>query len=187
MDDQKIIELFFQRSEQALHETREKYGALCARIAGNMLPSPEDAEECVNDAMLALWNAIPPTRPQFLGAFAARITRNQARNRIAYNAARKRAAASEIPLKELDACLAGPENVEHQVLEKELTAAIEAFLYTLDGDSRNIFLRRYWFFDTVEQISAGLGISRSKVKARLLRTRTKLRAYLIKEGYLDEQ
>ena len=186
MEDKRIIELFFQRSETALTLTREKYGDLCARVAGNMLFDPEDAEECVNDAMLALWNTIPPAKPQLLGPFVARITRNLARNRIAYNTAKKRAEAATVSLGELDACLVGREDVQHQVEQKELTAAIEAFLHTLDEESRNIFLRRYWFFDTVEQIAAGMGLGHSKVKMRLLRTRTKLRAYLIKEGFLDE-
>ncbi len=186
MEDKRIIELFFQRSETALTLTREKYGDLCARVAGNMLFDPEDAEECVNDAMLALWNTIPPAKPQLLGPFVARIIRNLARNRIAYNTAKKRAEAATVSLGELDACLVGREDVQRQVEQKELTAAIEAFLHTLDEESRNIFLRRYWFFDTVEQIAAGMGLGHSKVKMRLLRTRTKLRAYLIKEGFLDE-
>ena len=186
MEDQKIIDLFFQRSEDALAQTKEKYGDLCGWIACNMLSSPEDAEECVNDAMLALWNTIPPERPVMLGAYAARITRNLARNRLVYNKAQKRSEAVAVSLGELEACLAGRDDVQHQVEQKELTEAIEAFLHTLDEDSRNIFLRRYWFFDSVEQIAAGMGLSRSKVKMRLLRTRNKLRSYLIQEGYLDE-
>lgn len=151
-----------------------------------MLSSPEDAEECVNDAMLALWDTIPPERPRLLGAYVLRLTRNLARNRIAYNTAQKRGSAATVSLGELEACLAGQDDVQRQVEQKELTEAIEAFLHTLDEDGRNIFLRRYRFCDTVEQIAAGMGLSRSKVKMRLLRTRNKLRSYLIQEGYLDE-
>jgi len=186
MEDQKIIELFFARSEQAIAQTREKYGALCTWIAGNMLSSPEDVEECVNDALLALWNAIPPERPKPLGAYVARITRNQARMRLTYNTAQKRSEAMRLSLQELDACLASPLNVEQEVMTRELTACIEHYLQTIDEESRNIFLRRYWFFDSIEQIAAGFGISKSKVKMRLLRTRNALRQYLFREGYLYE-
>ena len=115
MEDQKIIDLFFQRSEDALAQTKEKYGDLCGWIACNMLSSPEDAEECVNDAMLALWNTIPPERPVMLGAYAARITRNLARNRLVYNKAQKRSEAVAVSLGELEACLAGRDDVQHQV------------------------------------------------------------------------
>ena len=186
MEDQKIIELFFARSEEAIEWTRRKYGALCARIAGNMLSSPEDAEECVNDTLLALWNAIPPARPQLLGAYAARIARNQAGKRLTYNAAQKRGGEMTLSLEELDACLAGSADVEQEVQIWELTQAIEGFLETLDLDSRNMFLRRYWFFDSIEQIAAGFGVTQSKVKTRLFRARGKLREHLIKEGYLYE-
>lgn len=187
MEDQKIIELFFARSEQAIEKTREKYGALCAWIAGNICGSPEDAEECVNDTLLALWDAIPPARPQMLGPYAVRVARNQARNRVTYNAAQKRGEGMTVSLEELDACLAGPADVEREVQGRELTRAIEAFLETLDPDTRNMFLRRYWFFDSIEQIAAGFGMTQSKVKTRLFRARGKLREYLIKEGYIHEQ
>lgn len=186
MEDQKIIELFFARSEEAIEWTRKKYGALCAWIAGNILSNPEDADECVNDALLALWNTIPPARPQRLGAYAARIARNQAGKRLTYNAAQKRGDGMTLSLEELDACLAGSADVEQEVQSRELTRVIEGFLDTLDADSRNIFLRRYWFFDSIEQIAAGFGMTQSKVKTRLFRTRGKLREYLIKEGYLYE-
>lgn len=186
MEDQKIIELFFARSEQAIAQTREKYGVLCTWIAKNMLSSPEDVEECVSDALLALWNAIPPAKPQLLGPYAARVTRNLARNRLTYNTAQKRSEAMQVSLQELEACLVSPIDVEQEVLTKELTACIEEFLRSTDEESRNIFLRRYWFFDSIEQIAAGFGISRSKVKMRLLRTRNQLRQHLILEGFIDE-
>lgn len=186
MEDQKIIELFFARSEQAIAQTREKYGALCTWVAGNILSTSEDVEECVNDALLALWNAIPPAKPQLLGPFAVRVTRNLARNRLTYNTAQKRSEAMRLSLQELDACLVSPTDVEQEVLAKELTACIEEFLRATDAESRNIFLRRYWFFDSIEQIAAGFGISKSKVKMRLLRTRNALRQHLIREGFIDE-
>lgn len=186
MEDKKIVDLFFARSELAIAQAREKYGALCRKIAGNMLKNAEDAEECVNDTMLALWNAIPPARPQLLGAFIARITRNQAGNRLAYNTAQKRNAQMAVSMEELSDCLAAPGTVEQEFEGRELTRVIEQFLLTLDDDSRNMFLRRYWFYDSVAEIASGFGVSKSKVKSVLFRAREKLRAHLIKEGYLYE-
>ena len=186
MEDKKFIELFFARSERAIECVRERYGDLCRHIASNMLSDPEDVEECVNDTYLALWNAIPPARPQKLRPFVARIARNQAGNKLAYNSARKRGREVTVPLEELEPWLASSRDVEGELDGKELTRAIERFLLTLDADSRNVFLRRYWFFDSIEQIAAGFGASESGVKSRLLRARSKLRSYLIKEGYIYE-
>ena len=186
MEDKKIIELFFARSERAIECVRERYGDLCRHIASNMLSDPEDVEECLSDTYLALWNAIPPAQPQKLRPFVARIARNQAGNKLAYNSARKRGREVTVPLVELEPWLASSRDVEGELDGKELTRAIERFLLTLDADSRNVFLRRYWFCDSVEQIAAGFGATESWVKSRLLRTRSKLRSYLIKEGYLYE-
>ena len=186
MEDKKIIELFFARSERAIECVRERYGDLCRHIASNMLSDPEDVEECLSDTYLALWNAIPPARPQKLRPFVARIARNQAGNKLAYNSARKRGREVTVPLEELEPWLASSRDVEGELDGKELTRAIERFLLTLDADSRNVFLRRYWFYDSIEQIAAGFGATESWVKSRLLRTRSKLRSYLIKEGYIYE-
>ncbi|MBE6917283.1 MAG: sigma-70 family RNA polymerase sigma factor [Ruminococcaceae bacterium] len=186
MEDHKIIELFFARSEEAIAHVREKYGPMCRKIAANMLNDAEDADECVNDTLLALWNAIPPARPQLLRPYIARISRNQARNRLVYNKAQKRSAEMAISLEELDGCLASPDSVEQAMEGRDLTRAIERFLLTLDEDSRNMFLRRYWFYDSVEEIAEGFGVSKNKVKVRLFRAREKLRAYLLQEGYLYE-
>lgn len=186
MEDKKIIELFFARSERAIACVQERYGDLCRHIAANILPDPGDVEECVNDTYLALWNAIPPARPQILRPFVARIARNQAISKYRYNAAKKRGREVTVPLEELEPWLASAQDVQGELDGKELTRAIERFLLTLDADSRNVFLRRYWFYDSVEQIAAGFGATESWVKSRLLRTRSKLRIYLIKEGYLYE-
>ena len=172
--------------EEFDNAVRERYGDLCRHIASNMLSDPEDVEECVNDTYLALWNAIPPARPQKLRPFVARIARKQAGNKLAYNSARKRGREVTVPLEELEPWLASSRDVEGELDGKELTRAIERFLLTLDADSRNVFLRRYWFYDSIEQIAAGFGATESWVKSRLLRTRSKLRSYLIKEGYLYE-
>lgn len=186
MEDKKIIELFFARSEQAIECVKERYGALCRQIAANMLSDPEDVEECLSDTYMALWDAIPPARPQKLRPFVARIARNQAGNKLAYNRALKRGREVTVPLEELEPWLASARDVERELDGKELTRAIERFLLTLDADSRNVFLRRYWFYDSVEQIAEGYGATESWVKSRLLRTRSKLRIYLIKEGYIYE-
>ena len=186
MEDHKIIELFFARSEEAIAQVREKYGPMCRKIAANMLKNAEDVEECVNDALLALWNAIPPARPQLLRPYIARISRNQAKNRLVYNKAQKRSTEMAVSLEELDDCLASPGSVEQELEGRELTRVIEAFLLTLDPDSRNMFLRRYWFYDSVEEIASGFGVSKNNVKVRLFRAREKLRAHLVQEGYLYE-
>ena len=186
MEDKKIIELFFARSEQAIECVRERYGDLCRHIASNLLPDPGDVEECLSDTYLALWNAIPPARPQKLRPFVARIARNQARNKLAYNMAQKRGREVTVPLEELEPWLASSRDVEGELDGKELTRAIERFLLTMDADSRNVFLRRYWFYDSIEQIAAGFGATESWVKSRLLRARSKLRIYLIEEGYIYE-
>ena len=186
MEDAKIIELFFARSEQAIAQAREKYGPLCQMIAGNMLRNAEDVEECVNDTLLAVWNAIPPARPQVLSAFIARIARNQARNKLTYNTAQKRSLEMAVSLEELDACLASNADVQQELEGRELVHIIEEFLLTLDADSRNMFIRRYWFYDSVEEIAAGFGVTQSKVKSRLFRAREKLRAHLVWEGYIYE-
>lgn len=186
MEDKKIIELFFARSEQAIEGVRERYGDLCRHIAANMLSDPGDVEECVSDTYLALWNAIPPARPQKLRPYIARVARNQARNKFAHNTAKKRGREVTLSLEELGPWLASSRDVEGELDGKELTRAIECFLLTLDTDSRNVFLRRYWFYDSIEQIAAGFGASESWVKSRLLRARSKLRIYLIKEGFIYE-
>lgn len=121
-----------------------------------------------------------------LSAFIARITRNQARNKLTYNYAQKRSREVLVSMEELEACLASPVNIERELEGRELVRLIEEFLMTLDADSRNMFLRRYWFYDSVEQIAAGFGVSESKVKSRLFRARDKLRAYLIQDEYIYE-
>lgn len=186
MEDAKIVELFFARSEQAIVKAREKYGPLCQSIAGNMLRNAEDVEECINDILLAVWDAIPPARPQVLSAFIARIARNQARNKLTYNSAQKRSREMSVSMEELEACLASPVNIEQEMEGRELVRLIEDFLLTLDADSRNMFIRRYWFYDSIEQIAEGFGTTKSKVKSRLFRAREKLHAYLVWEEYIYE-
>lgn len=182
MEDEKIIGLFWERSTDAIPVAQKKYGAMCHGIAWNLLRSDEDAEECVNDTWHGLWETIPPERPAKLPPFIARITRNLAMKRLTYLHAEKRSGII-IPFEELNTCLPGGVDPEKVAMERELGRALDAFLDTLDPDSRDMFLRRYWFFDSIEQIAAGFGVSQSKVKSRLFRTRNKLRVYLEENDY----
>ena len=180
MNDKRIVELFWNRSELAIDAAEKKYGKMCSAIAMNVLDDPQDAEECVNDTLQGLWDAIPPQRPENLRAFAAKIARNLSLKRLRYRLAEKRA-ASTVSFEELGDCLPGLNSVEAQAEGKELSRALAEFLRTLDKESRNMFLRRYWFFDSVEQIAKGFGVSESKVKSKLYRVRLKLKEYLAKE------
>lgn len=180
VNDERIIELYWSRSEQAIAETDKKYGTMCRKIAGNLLRSDEDAEECVNDTYNGLWDAIPPARPQKLSSFIAKITRNLAMKRLTYRNAVKRALLT-VSFEELEACIPAADSPEQVLHGKELTQALERFLDTLDRESRNMFLRRYWFFDSIEEIAKGFGVSQSKVKSQLFRVRNKLKLFLAEE------
>ena len=180
MEDSRIIELFLQRSESAIDMVQQKYGPMCCSIARNILSSDEDAQECVNDALHALWNTIPPEEPQRLGAYFAKIVRNLSMKRPTYQNADKRSSAI-VSYEELSACIPDRNTVEALLEEKELANAIERFLGTLDRDSRDMFLRRYWFCDSIGQIAKGFGISETGVTTKLHRMRKKLKDYLGKE------
>ncbi len=181
MDDLHIIQLYFNRSENAISETEAKYGKLCLHIARNILADESDSEECVNDTYLSLWNSIPPLRPDNLKAFISRVTRNIALKRLRYNTALKRSKEMEISLTELEAVLPS-DDLQPGLDEQQLGRLINDFLQTVALDCRNVFLRRYWYFDSVADIAARYAFSTSKVKSMLFQTRNKLREYLSKEG-----
>lgn len=183
MEDEKIIELFEARSADAIEQTKSKYGPLCRSLAGKLLRSEEDVEECVSDTFLALWNAIPPAKPAPLSAYLAKITRNLALKKLEHLTAEKRDASATVSFDELDECLSAPEGPEHTVDSIALRQAIADFLQGQNMENRCIFLRRYFFFDSVKEIARRYGLSESKVKSSLLRTRNKLRTYLTKEGF----
>ncbi len=183
MEDSKIIEMFNQRSEEAIESLDGKYGALCRSIARNILESDADASECVNDAYLGAWNSIPPHRPDVLSAYICRIVRNISIARYHKNTARKRNSRYDEAFSELCDCLSSRENTESEVSAKELTAAIDSFLDGIDTDSRVIFMRRYWFSDSVRDIARRMKMSENSVSVRLLRTRERLRDHLRKEGF----
>ena len=182
MDDIQIINLFFDRSEQAIVELSQKYCTVFLRVAFNILGNAEDAEECVNDAYLGAWNAIPPARPEPLVTFVCRIVRNQALKRYQANTAEKRNSAYDVALEELEGCIPSRDSAEDSVTAGETKDAINAFLATQDRTSRVIFVRRYWYADTVEEIADALGVTRHYVSVRLSRTRKRLRAYLTGKG-----
>lgn len=181
MEDQWIIELYFARDEQAILETEKKYGKLCSSIAYNILNDREDAAECVNDTYLGLWNAIPPTRPHNLLAFACKITRNLSLKRLEAMMRQKRARGTVVSLEELSEVLAD-DRFSREISTADIGNAISAFLRAEKADVRNVFLRKYYFFDSISEIADRFGYSESKVKNMLYHTRKKLKAYLIKEG-----
>lgn len=182
MEDEKIIELFFARSEQAIAELDGKYGKMLRALSFRILNDRQDAEECVNDAYLGTWNAIPPNRPQALVGFVCKIVRNLSLKRYEQNTAAKRNGHYDAVLEELEDCLAAPDTVEAQIASRELTELIEGFLSGLSSENRVIFLRRYWFADSYAQIAARVALTEKNVSVRLTRLRKQLREYLMKKG-----
>lgn len=179
MEDNEIISLYFARSEQAIRETQDKYGKMLRSIAFHILSSRADAEECENDTYVKTWNAIPPERPAVFSAFLAKITRNLSLNRYEMSHAQKRG-QGEMPvvLDELAEVIP-----DHPLDERELTDLLNEFLQGLDSETRNIFLRRYWFGDSIREIARISRSSQSRIKMILLRTRNKLKEALEQEGY----
>jgi len=181
VEDTKIIELFLNRQEEAIRETDAVYGRRLFGLANNILRSFEDSEECVNDTYLKTWHAIPPQKPRHLFGFLAAICRNLSLNRLDWKAAAKRNAEVVALTEEMAMCIPDAAQMR-QVEAKELGKLLNAFLAGLPQQSRMIFLRRYWFVDTISQIATRYDISESKVKMQLSRTREKLRMFLEKEG-----
>ena len=181
-DDGKLIELFFERSEPAVSLLDEKYGAVCRRTARNILSSEQDAEECVSDAYLAVWNNIPPERPDPLIAYLLKIVRNISLKKHRANTALKRGSGYDAALDELSECLPSPESADNVLDARTLAALIDRFLEGLDREERVLFLRRYWYGDGLGELAKLFGISRHAASARLYRTREKLRILLKKEG-----
>lgn len=183
MEDSKIIDLYWARKEQALAETDTKYGSYCRTIARNILRNFEDTEECVSDTWLHAWNSMPPQRPGILSAFLGRITRNLSFDRCKYQQAAKRGGgALPLALDELGECIPSAQRVEYALEQKELAAAIDRFLRTLPEKDCNLFLRRYWYVDSISVIADRYGMKENTVKSILFRTREKLRKFLGEEG-----
>lgn len=179
IDDHNVIELYFARDERAIRETSDKYGKLCQNIARNILGNAQDAEECVNDAYMGVWNAIPPARPDDLCAFVCRVVRNVSLKRLRALTRQKCGREMTVSLSELEEILPD-EAVDGR--EGEVSAAISAFLRLQSEQVRDVFVRKYYFFDSVADIAKRYGFSQSKVKSMLFYTRNKLKEYLKEEG-----
>jgi len=184
LEDREIIDLFFERSEQAIRELDEKYGCAVRKIAGNLLRDRLDAEECANDAYLSVWSSIPPQRPDNLGGYVCRIARNQAVSRLRATSAAKRNSRFDLVLDELEECIPSRADVEAEIEAAELSRSVDRFLAALCYDDRFLFVRRYWYADSVKEIAAATGQKENRVSVRLFRLREKLRKTLVKEGLL---
>lgn len=183
MEDEKIIELYWQRNEEALAQTSQKYGAFCYHIAHNILKDGEDSRECVNDTWFKAWMSIPPKRPAFFQAFLGKITRNLSLDRYRRSRAAKRGnGALELVYEELEECIGAYDGMEKQTESLVVTEALRHFLEELSHDARIIFIRRYWYADSIEEIAKRYGMSTAKVKSALMRSRNRLKEFLEKEG-----
>ena len=188
MEDSRIIELYFNRDQEAIATTEEKYGAYCFSVAERILQNAEDAEECVSDTYLRVWNSIPPKKPRFLKLFLAGITRNLAIDRYnAKNTDKRGGGEASAVLDELSECIAAKGDIAADYEGKELGESISKFIKTLPERDGNIFLRRYFFTEPIAFIAEKYGLRENNVTVILLRTRKKLKAHLIKEGYFDEK
>lgn len=179
IDDERIIELFFARSEKAIAELDIKYGKLCHKLSHNILNNRQDAEECVNDAYLGAWNTIPPAKPNPLQAYVCKIVRNISLKLYYRKEAIKRNSEYDIAIQEIEAYISAPNTVETAIETKELAQIIESFLDTLSEENFVIFMRRYWFADTYAEIAKRIGISEKNVSVRLTRIRKQMREYLM--------
>ncbi len=187
MEDTRIIELYFKRKEEAIQETDSKYGSYCFAIAENILHNTEDSEECVSDTWLAAWNAIPPQRPTVLRMFLAKITRNLSFNCFhARNAEKRGGGEIHLVLEELAECIANESETEDEYIAKELEQSIRLFVRGLPEREGNVFVRRYFFTESVAVIAKRYCLTENNVMVTLSRTRKKLRAHLSKEGYFNE-
>ena len=179
IEDEKIIDLFFNRSEKAIQELDIKYGKVCHKLSYNILNNKQDAEECVNDAYLGAWNAIPPTRPNPLLSYIVKIVRNISLKIYWRKEAAKRSGHYKIALEEIEGYIADQKTVEDEIEARELARIIEEFLDTLTVENRVIFMRRYWFSDSYKDIAELVGISEKNISVRLTRIREKMKQYLI--------
>jgi RNA polymerase sigma-70 factor (ECF subfamily) len=185
MDDTMILELYQNRSESAITETASKYGSYCLAIATNILKNRQDAEECVNDTYYKVWEAIPPEHPAVFSSFIGRITRNTSLDKYKTRKRKKRFGNEfGLLLSELEDCISSDRKVEDEVDEMLLSACVDNFLSGIDKESRVIFIRRYFYADSVKQVAERLVISESKVKSNLFRTRNRLKAHLESEGMI---
>ena len=183
MEDSQIIDLFFERSEQAVAELDNKYGAAVRRTAANILRDRLDVEECANDTWLGVWNSIPPHRPNPLVSFVCRIARNLAVSRLRRDTAQKRNSGFDLVLDELAEFIPSDMDLEQEAEARELQETVNRFLGGLPYDDRFLFVRRYWYADSVRDIAEMMHTGENRLSVRLFRLREKLRKTLKKEGW----
>ena len=181
MEDQRIVDLYWNRDEDAILHTQRKYGGLCQTIANNILGNPQDAEECVNDAYLKVWNSIPPERPESLLSFLSRVVRNISLDKYRFNRAEKRSRGADIMFSELEECLSD-ESLAALNEDEGIVDAINRFLKTLDQENRILFVRRYYYMDSNEMLAKTFGMNDNTIRQRLFRMRENLKKFLEKEG-----
>ena len=179
IDDEKIIEMFFDRSEQGIRELDMKYGKICHNLSFNIVNNRQDAEECVNDAYLGAWNAIPPAHPNPLLSYIVKIVRNVSLKNYWTKKAAKRNGHYTIALEEIEGCIADQKTVEDAIEVREFSRVLEKFLDTLTLENRVIFMRRYWFADSYKDIAEFVGLTEKNISVRLTRIREKMKQYLI--------
>ena len=184
MEDTAIIQLFFQRAEQAIAEVQQKYGSFCRAVAMNLLQQKEDVEECVNDTWQAAWQRIPPEKPRMLGAFLGRITRNLAISRFRKNTAQMRSEGLTVLLSELEHCVPSGQSTEEAVDSILLGDYISKWLETLSADDRALFLRRYWFGESLRELSRKVDTGEGHLAQKLYRLRLQLKKELEKKGVI---
>lgn len=184
MEDARIIQLYWDRDERAIHFTAKKYGNYCTSIAKNILGNHEDTEECVNDTYMNAWNSMPPHRPNILSTFLGKITRNLSLNRYKHNAADKRGGGQMmVVFDEIAEMVSDIDSVEEEIDRKELIKAIDSFLGTLSIEKRSLFVRRYWYFDSISDMAIRFGMTENNVSVTLNRLRLKLYSYLSERGF----
>lgn len=184
MDDSRVIELFLERSEKAISELSSKYGGVCMKIAQNVLNNYQDAEECVNDTYFGVWNTIPPQKPDSLLAYVCRIVRNISVNRYKYNSRQKRNGTYDVCINELEECISSNDTAEDRFEAKELSRFIDEYLDTLDVTNRMLFVRRYWYLDSIETLAKMSKLSAGAVRTRLSRLREMLKKFLESRGVI---
>lgn len=184
MDDREIIELYHRRDENAISETKNKYEPYLMKIAYNILADTEDSKESVNDTYLKAWNSMPPHRPNYLSAFLAQLARRSSIDIFRKRTSGKRAGSEyALSLEELSECVSGTENPQNSIETGELISAVNSFLRSVSEEQRNIFIMRYYFFDSVKSIADRTGTGEAKIKTTLHRMRKNLKTYLEKEGF----
>ena len=183
MDDTSIIELYWKRDGQAITETEKKYGKLCYRIADNILKHKEDSEECINDAFMKAWNSIPPDRPTHFSAYLCQIVKRLALSKLRHNSASKRQHGNVLSYEELSDIVSGKQTPEEAHVMTELSNAISDFLMSENKQNRMIFIRRYWYYDSIDIISQEFRVNSKTAASILFRMRKRLKKYLEKEGF----